>query len=152
METNRKNRMIRCNYMSDEDRLLLLELQELLSRERDADKIATLQQQYREVTDRSKQLNECDLAECSELKTHIYDKFRMVNGAGRYHIANQFKEMIRQIDIRMSIIYSEMAMEEQQRKLQKLEGTEPDEKPSKSRVRTSKNKTSWSVSFDDLDF
>lgn len=144
--------MIRCNYMSDEDRELLIKIQDSISVERDMSKVAELQERYREVVSRTKQLNECSLDECMELKAHIYDKFRQVNGLGRYNIAAQFKEMIRQIDIRMSLVYAEMAQAQAQKLTEKLEGKEPNDEQSKSRVRTSKNKTSWSVSFDDLDF
>lgn len=143
---------MRCNYMSNEDRELLLTIQERLSTERDLSKVAVLQEQYREVTGRSKQLNECNLEECAELKAHIYTKFQQVNGIGRYNIAAQFKEMIRQIDIRMGLVYADMARETAVKLESKSESTESNEKQSKSKVRTSKNKTSWSVSFDDLDF
>ena len=138
--------------MSDEDRVLLLKLQERLSTERDMDKVAELQEQYREVSNRSKQLNECNLEECSELKAHIYAKFQKANGISMYNVAAQFKEMIRQIDIRMGLVYADMAREAAIKLESKSEGTEKSSEQSKSKVRTSKNKSSWSVSFDDLDF
>lgn len=145
--------MILCNYLSDEDRELLIQIQNQLSVERDMSKIAELRERYQEVSNRAKPLNECTLQECVELKAHVYDKFRRVSGVGKYSIAAQFREMIRQIDIRSNLLYAEMAKEEHQKVLEKSESSESEnEKSSKPRIRKSKNKTSWSVSFDDLDF
>lgn len=78
------------------------------------------QQEVREeiatIESKRKPLNECDMNECTELRTAIWNKFDKLNRTGRYSVAQQFKGMMRQIEIRQGLILRQLAEDEAKRK------------------------------------
>jgi len=69
-----------------------------------------------------KPLSECDINECTELRTEVWNKFDRLNQSGHFNHAKQFKIMLRQIEIRQQLILKQSAEEEAKRK--QLEGAE----------------------------
>ena len=59
-----------------------------------------------------KPLGECNVDECAELRTAIWDKFDRLNRTGKYNIAHQFKLMLATIERHQGLLHRQQAMEE----------------------------------------
>ena len=63
-----------------------------------------------------KPLSECDVNECTELRTEVWEKFDRLNRAGRFNHAQQFKIMLKQIETQQSLILRKAAEEDAKRR------------------------------------
>ena len=59
-----------------------------------------------------KPLGQCNVDECAELRTAIWDKFDRLNRTGKYNIAHQFKLMLATIERHQNTLHRQHAMEE----------------------------------------
>lgn len=106
-------------YISNADRERLVQLNE------DIRSCTTIEEQQQiraeivELEAKRKRLVDCDMNECTELRTFVYDKFNKLNRAGKGSLAHQFKIMLHQIEMRQNVLHGEMSIAEQKRKAEK---------------------------------
>ena len=62
-----------------------------------------------------KPLGQCNVDECAELRTAIWEKFDRLNRTGKYNIAHQFKLMLATVERHQNLLHRQHAMEEAQR-------------------------------------
>jgi hypothetical protein len=104
-------------HISEVDRKRLIVLNDAARECETSEELQKVREEITAIEDTRKPLSACNLSECTELRTAIWDKFDRLNRAGKYSIAQQFKVMLRQIEIHQSIITRQAAMEDAQRKL-----------------------------------
>ena len=104
-------------HISEIDRKRLIILNEAVRECETSEELQKVREEITTIESTRKPLGECDLQECTELRTAIWDKFDKLNRAGKYSIAQQFKVMLRQIEIHQSYVIRQAAMEDAQRKL-----------------------------------
>ena len=152
-------------HISDEDRARLVYLTEALRIVGTVEEQQQIRADIAEIETRRKPLHECNMAETTELRTSIWEKFDKLNRAGKFSIAQQFKVMLQFIEMRQHTLYREMAMEEAMRLAQKrneqqtqLEAAKTKKAKKAERAETgeeSQKKTSfsnrWMTNTDDLD-
>ena len=112
------------SYLSDEDRERLVILTDQLRSAATAEELKKIREEIAEIEGRRKPLHECDMNECTELRTTIWNKFDRLNKTGKYSIAHQFKLMLTHIERRQMMLHREMALKEAERlKEKELEKT-----------------------------
>jgi hypothetical protein len=104
-------------YMSDANRQRLIDLNEELRTCATIEEQQLVREEIIELESKRKSLGSCTLNECTELRTFVYDKFEKLNRAGKLHLAQQMMMMLRQIETRQMLIYREMSVAEQERRL-----------------------------------
>lgn len=146
-------------YLSTEDRNRLIFLTEALRSVGTIEEQREIREEIGQIEDRRKPLHECDLNECTELRTTIFDKFDKLNKLGKYSLAQPFKFMLQRIEIRQAMLYREMGMKEAERMAQKAkDAKEQVEKQKKAKDDASQRKTSsgkfssrWTTGVGSLD-
>ncbi len=104
-------------YISDLDRKRLIVLNDAARECETSEELQGIREEIATIEATRKPLGQCNLEECTELRTAIWDKFDRLNRTGKYSVAQQFKVMLRQIEIHQSYVIRQAAMEEIQRKL-----------------------------------
>lgn len=118
-----------------------------------------IRKEIEELEATRKPLSECNLDECAELRTVIWDKFDRLNRTGKYNIAQQFKFMLAAIERHESLLYRQNAIEEAQRVALEREGkikqqllAEKTKKKNADKPTSKKSVTSrWTTGIGNLD-
>ena len=146
--------MIEVIYHSDKDRARLLEIQE--TNPTTMEEAAAHEAEKAEIHSRSKPLHECDIKECTELRTSVWERFSKLNNAGKYSMAQHFKQMLILIERKQQELFRQMALEEAAKKAEKGKKKEPtkeqkDEARSKAKARPQSGGSRWTTGIGDLD-
>jgi len=104
-------------YISEVDRARLVVLNEELRMCETTEEQKEVRDEIEILEAKRKPLSECDMNECTELRTVIWEKFDRLNRVGKYNIAQGFKVMLRQIEIQQSIVIRQTAEDEARRRL-----------------------------------
>ncbi len=104
-------------YISEVDRTRLVVLNDALRMCETAEEQQEVRAEIEILEAKRKTLSECDMLECTELRTVIWEKFDRLNRTGKYNIAQGFKAMLRQIEIQQSIIVRQAAEDDYKRRL-----------------------------------
>ncbi len=148
--------MLNLTYISDADRARLVELNEAVRSCTTIEEQRKIREEIVELEGKRKPLHECTLMEITELRTFVWDKFQKLNGAGKYHLAQQFKVMLQQIEIRQAVLNREMAVKEAERLTNKAQGKQPkkvakSEAPSQVKTKSGNTSSRWTTGIGDLD-
>ena len=150
--------MFNLTYLSDEDRARLLELQDMMRGAEDVEEQRDIRQEIQDIESKRKQLNECTLEECTELRLTLFDKFDRLNRTGKYGIAIQFKQMLQAVENRMRTLHLEMMKEEQERMKARVEAAKKsarkerkDDKEGKPKSRPKSGSSRWTTGIGNLD-
>ena len=149
--------MLNLVYISDEDRERLVQLNEAVRSCTTVEEVQKVRQEILELEAKKKPLHECTLEECSELRTFVWGKFDKLNRAGKYHLAQQFKMALMQIETRQRLIHREMAIQEAQRKSQpkppkeKKDIRKERDAASTSKTRPQQSSSRWTTGVGNLD-
>ena len=152
-------------YLSDNDRDRLLELHEMVRGAVTLDEQQDIHQEIRDIESKRKSLHECTIEECSELRGTIWTKFEMLNRAGKYGLAINFKQMLTLIELRIQAITLEIAREEREKIQQKLQAaknkrlnrldpnsdTESKNERSKPSAKSTTGSSKWTTGIGNLD-
>ena len=91
-------------YLTDADRLRLMEVHEILPRTMMPDDRKKLLAEQQAIEDRRKPLHECGMEECIELRQQIYQKYQKIVQTGKHGIEIQFKRMIAVVEQRIQLL------------------------------------------------
>jgi hypothetical protein len=108
-------------YISEVDRRRLVFLNEAVRMCETVEAQQEIRTEIAELEATRKPLGECDVDECAELRTAIWEKFDRLNRTGKYSIAHQFKLMLATIERHQATLHRQRAMEEAQRTLAERE-------------------------------
>ena len=147
------------SYISDEDRNRLLYLNEKIRMCETIEEQRAVREEIASIESRRKPLNECSIEECTELRTAVWEKFDRLNRAGKYNIAQQFKAMLRQIEVQQQLIHRKAAEEEAERKLTEAkakaaklaEASEKDETEGNDKTQSQSISSRWTTGIGNLD-
>lgn len=130
-------------YLSNTDRERLIEIKQALTGNLPPDQRSTLMEEMVRIENSAKPLGQCSYREVMELKTHIYDKYRKLQGVGKLTAARQLQFMLQALDGRIQTI---MLAERRQREQAKAEQP-PEIKNaiSPSRVSNGKRRNTWTI-------
>ena len=146
-------------YISDEDRARLVYLNEAIGACETAAEQRKVREEIAEIESRRKPLHECNMLECTELRTFVWKKFERLNNAGKYNIAKQFKQVLMAIELRQRAIHRENILAEQQRLLEKQQKEAEQAKRAKKdksekrkgKVSSKSNSSRWTAGIGSLD-
>ena len=143
-------------YISDADRARLVELNEAVRACTTVEEQRAIREEIVELEGKRKPLHECTLQEVTELRTFVWDKFQKLNGTGKYHLAQQFKAMLMQIEKRSNIIQAEMTAKEKARAVEKQTAKATPQKKasddtSKGKPQRRQTTSRWTTGIGDLD-
>jgi len=99
-------------YISELDRRRLVLLNEGLRMCETVEEQQAIREEIATLEANRKPLGECNVDECAELRTAIWDKFDRLNRTGKYNIAHQFKLMLATIERHQGLLHRQQAMEE----------------------------------------
>ena len=153
--------MFEITYLGTEDRARLQAIQEAMRDAKSAEERMKFYQESEEIQKRAKPLKDCNVEECVELRTQIFEKFDKLQRIGRYGHAINFKRMLVAIEQRQAMLHREETMKEAERLKKKMEkkkeslterikATEEDEK-SVPKVRPSTRRSRWTTGVGELD-
>ena len=108
--------MYNITYISEADRKRLIMLQDQLRMCETVEEQQEKREEIEAIEAKRKPLSECDVTECTELRTAVWDKFDKLNRSGRYNHAQNFKMMLQQIERHQRQLYSQFAEDEAKRK------------------------------------
>lgn len=143
-------------YTSNADRDRLQFLQDSVAKVETKEEQQKMLQEIEEIKARQKPLHECNIEECTELRTTIWSKYEKLYKIGKSGHAIGFKKMLRQIEQRIAVLHMEMSQKEAERKKKPL--SEKAKKDDGSTNETSKRKTTsrtgasrWTTGVGSLD-
>jgi len=110
------------SYISEVDRKRLVVLNDKLRMCETVEEQQVIRAEMVELEATRKPLGECDVDECAELRTVIWDKFDRLNRTGKYNIAQQFKFMLAAIERHQNLLHRQHAMEAAQQQALALKG------------------------------
>lgn len=99
------------SYISEVDRKRLVVLNDNLRSCETVEEQRVIREEIAELEATRKPLGECDVDECAELRTVIWDKFDRLNRTGKYNIAQQFKFMLAAIERHQNLLHRQHAAE-----------------------------------------
>jgi len=99
-------------YISEVDRKRLVVLNEGLRMCETIEEQQEIREEIATLEATRKPLSECNVDECTELRTAVWDKFDRLNRTGKYNIAQQFKFMLAAIERHQNLLHRQNAMEE----------------------------------------
>lgn len=104
-------------YISEIDRKRLVLLNEGLRMCETAEEQQVIREEIATLEATRKPLGQCNVDECAELRTAIWEKFDRLNRTGKYSIAHQFKLMLTSIERHQAQLHRQHAMEDAARVL-----------------------------------
>ena len=108
-------------YISEVDRKRLVLLNEAYRMCETVEEQQAIRTEIAELEATRKPLGQCNVDECAELRTAIWDKFDRLNRTGKYNIAHQFKLMLATIERHQNALHRQHAAEEIQRAISERE-------------------------------
>ncbi len=109
-------------YISTVDRKRLVVLNEAVRGCETSEELQDVRDEIAAIESKRKPLSECDLNECTELRSEIWDKFDRLNRTGKFSLAQQFKVMLRQIEMHQAQVIRQTAIDDASRKLADRDG------------------------------
>lgn len=129
----------------------MLELRDKLSSRGITDKeIQEYRNELIEIESKSKQLNECSLEECEDLKTQLFSKYNAAMGIGRTDISRQFQIMLSQVDSRIQALNIDTARAESEKR-KELANKDKAIERGQGKISSKSGRNRWSINLDGLD-
>lgn len=128
-----------------------MELQENLAIAKTREEQIRIHGEIEEIKNRQKPLHECNIEECMELKTAVYEKFDQLQKIGKTSYAINFKRMIIEIEKRMNTVYRQMSNDAiEKKKLSNEKETKSDNVEKRKPVKKS-GASRWTTGVGNLD-
>lgn len=143
-------------YISREDRKTLSSLDKKISDSVDPDEKNNLFKERMAIEAKRKPLHECNIEECSDLKSQILEKYQLLASIGKRTQMQQLRAIVGMIQERMYFLTLDMKKEEvdKQKLLDKRGPGRPNAKeqpPRRSKPKAKSLRNKWTLSLEDFD-